>query len=80
MVTNAELSARLGEDVDAIGLDPARLAGLRECDDETYRLRKDGKKAHPLTVHALGGRHIFPLDRHAEGSQHTLGAFSRPWK
>ena len=20
------------------------------------------------------------LDRHAEGSQHTLGAFSRPWK
>ena len=23
-------------------------------------LRSDGKKAHPLTVHAVGGRHIFP--------------------
>ena len=23
---------------------------------------------------------IAELDRHAEGSQHTLGAFSRPWK
>ena len=33
------------------------------------------------------GEHFAPraswmneLDRHAEGSQHTLGAFSRPWK
>ncbi|MCA9150786.1 MAG: Gfo/Idh/MocA family oxidoreductase, partial [Planctomycetales bacterium] len=26
-------------------------------------LRNDGKKAHPLSVHAIGGRHIFPLDR-----------------
>ncbi len=26
-------------------------------------LRKDGKKAHPLSVHAIGGRQIFPLDR-----------------
>ena len=23
-------------------------------------LRQDGKKAHPLSVHAVGGRHIFP--------------------
>jgi predicted dehydrogenase len=26
-------------------------------------LRQDGKKAHPLSVHAVGGRHIFPIDR-----------------
>jgi predicted dehydrogenase len=26
-------------------------------------LRSDGKKAHPLAVHAVGGRHIFPVDR-----------------
>lgn len=26
-------------------------------------MRKDGKKAKPLTVTAVGGRHIFPLDR-----------------
>ena len=26
-------------------------------------LRQDGKKAHPLSVHAVGGRHIFPVDR-----------------
>ena len=26
-------------------------------------LREDGQKAHPLTVHAVGGRHIFPVDR-----------------
>ncbi len=28
-------------------------------------LRNDGKKARPLSVHAVGGRHIFPLDRDA---------------
>jgi putative protease len=26
------------------------------------------------------GEWMAALDRHAEGSQHTLGAFSRPWK
>ena len=26
-------------------------------------MRQDGKKAHPLSVHAVGGRHIFPVDR-----------------
>ena len=29
-------------------------------------LRQDGKKAHPLTVHAVGGRLIFPADREVE--------------
>ncbi|MCU0980201.1 MAG: Gfo/Idh/MocA family oxidoreductase, partial [Pirellulaceae bacterium] len=28
-------------------------------------LRADGKKAHPLSVHTVGGRHLFPLDRDA---------------
>ncbi|KAA5543097.1 gfo/Idh/MocA family oxidoreductase [Roseiconus nitratireducens] len=26
-------------------------------------LRSDGKKVHPLSVHAVGGRHIMPMDR-----------------
>ena len=29
-------------------------------------LRKDGKKAQPLSVHAVGGRHIFGQDREVE--------------
>ena len=39
-------------------------------------LRDDGKKAHPLTVHAVGGRHIFPLDRHA--GDHVYCTFEFP--
>ena len=39
-------------------------------------LRKDGKKAHPLTVHAVGGRHIFPLDR--ECDDHVYCSFEFP--
>jgi predicted dehydrogenase len=41
-------------------------------------LRKDGKKAHPLTVHALGGRHIFPLDRDAEDHVYCMFEFPGP--
>lgn len=41
-------------------------------------LRKDGKKAHPLTVHAIGGRHIFPLDRHAEDHVYCMFEFPGP--
>lgn len=41
-------------------------------------LRKDGKKAHPLTVHAVGGRHIFPLDREAEDHVYCLFEFPGP--
>jgi predicted dehydrogenase len=29
-------------------------------------LRQDGKKAHPLSVHAVGGRLLFPSDREVE--------------
>ncbi len=39
-------------------------------------LRKDGSKAHPLTVHAIGGRHIFPEDRDAE--DHVYCSFEFP--
>lgn len=41
-------------------------------------LRKDGKKAHPLTVHATGGRHTFPLDRHAEDHVYCTYEFPGP--
>jgi len=39
-------------------------------------LRQDGSKAHPLTVHAIGGRHIFPQDRDAE--DHVYCSFEFP--
>lgn len=39
-------------------------------------LRSDGKKAHPLTVHAVGGRHIFPNDR--DSDDHVYCSFEFP--
>lgn len=41
-------------------------------------LRADGKKAHPLTVHAVGGRHIFPMDRDAEDHVYCMFEFPGP--
>jgi predicted dehydrogenase len=41
-------------------------------------LRRDNKKAHPLTVHAVGGRHIFPADRDAEDHVYCLFEFPGP--
>ncbi len=41
-------------------------------------LRNDGKKAHPLTVHAVGGRHIFPMDRDAEDHVYCMFEFPGP--
>ncbi|RMF43145.1 MAG: twin-arginine translocation signal domain-containing protein [Planctomycetota bacterium] len=41
-------------------------------------LRQDGKKAHPLTVHAVGGRHIFPPDRDAEDHVYCMFEFPGP--
>jgi predicted dehydrogenase len=38
----------------------------------------DGKKAHPLTVHAVGGRHTFPLDRQAEDHVYCTFEFPGP--
>ncbi|TWU01323.1 Gfo/Idh/MocA family protein [Stieleria varia] len=39
-------------------------------------LRDDGKKVHPLAVHAVGGRHIMPLDR--ECGDHVYCTFEFP--
>ncbi|QDV65890.1 Gfo/Idh/MocA family protein [Crateriforma conspicua] len=39
-------------------------------------LRDDGKKVHPLSVHAVGGRHIMPLDR--EVGDHVYCTFEFP--
>ncbi len=41
-------------------------------------LRQDGKKAHPLSVHAIGGRHIFPLDRDADDHVYCMFEFAGP--
>ena len=38
--------------------------------------KEKGKHVHPLTVHALGGRHIFPLDRDAD--DHVYCSFEFP--
>jgi predicted dehydrogenase len=35
-----------------------------------------GKKVHPLTVHAVGGRHVFPADRDAD--DHVYCSFEFP--
>jgi hypothetical protein len=40
--------------------------------------RGDGKKAHPLTVHAVGGRHTFPLDRDAGDHVYCMFEFPGP--
>jgi predicted dehydrogenase len=39
-------------------------------------LRDDGKKVHPLSVHAVGGRHIMPNDRDA--NDHVYCTFEFP--
>jgi len=41
-------------------------------------LRGDGKKAHPLSVHAVGGRYIFPSDREAEDHVYCMYEFPGP--
>lgn len=41
-------------------------------------LRRDGKKAHPLSVHGVGGRHTFPADREAEDHVYCTYEFPGP--
>lgn len=41
-------------------------------------LRSDGKKVHPLAVHAVGGRHIMPLDRDARDHVYCTFEFPGP--
>lgn len=41
-------------------------------------LRKDGKKSHPLSVHAVGGRHLFPAEREAGDHVYCMFEFPGP--
>jgi len=41
-------------------------------------LRNDGKKTHPLSVHAVGGRHIMPVDRECEDHVYCMFEFPGP--
>jgi predicted dehydrogenase len=41
-------------------------------------LRSDGKKVHPLSVHAVGGRHIMPVDREVEDHVYCMFEFPGP--
>lgn len=41
-------------------------------------LRDDGKKVHPLSVHAVGGRHIMPLDREVDDHVYCTYEFPGP--
>lgn len=41
-------------------------------------LRKDGKKSRPISVHACGGRHVFPMDREAEDHVFCMYEFPGP--
>ena len=36
------------------------------------------QESHPLTVHAVGGRHVFPLDRDAEDHVYCMFEFAGP--
>jgi predicted dehydrogenase len=64
--TGAGLMAELGShQLDAVSL---FLSSLRD----------DGKKTHPLSVHAVGGRHIFPTDREVEDHVYCMFEFPGP--
>jgi len=41
-------------------------------------LRNDKKKVHPLSVHAVGGRHMMPLDRECEDHVYCMFEFPGP--
>ncbi len=41
-------------------------------------LRNDKKKTHPLSVHAVGGRHIMPADREVEDHVYCMFEFPGP--
>jgi len=41
-------------------------------------LGEEGHHAHPLTVHAVGGRHIFPLDREVGDHVYCMFEFPAP--
>ncbi|MEQ8787706.1 MAG: Gfo/Idh/MocA family oxidoreductase [Pirellulaceae bacterium] len=41
-------------------------------------LRQDGKKAHPLSLHAVGGRNVFPANRDADDQVYCMFEFPGP--
>ncbi len=41
-------------------------------------LRDDGKKVHPLSVHAVGGRHLMPVDREVGDHVYCMYEFPGP--
>lgn len=41
-------------------------------------VRKDGKKALPLTVSAVGGRHVYPLDRECDDHVYCMYEYPGP--
>jgi predicted dehydrogenase len=41
-------------------------------------LRRDNRRAHPLTVHAVGGRHLFPFDRQSDDHVYCMYEFPAP--
>lgn len=41
-------------------------------------LREDGKKARPLTVSAVGGRHVYPLNRECDDHVYCMFEFPGP--
>jgi predicted dehydrogenase len=41
-------------------------------------MREQGNKAHPISVHAVGGRHTFPLDRDAADHVYCMFEFPAP--
>ncbi len=67
--TGGGLMAELGShQLDAAGIFITAAKGMGS----------DVKKAHPLTVHAVGGRHTFPLDRDAGDHVYCMFEFPGP--
>lgn len=67
--TGGGLMAELGShQLDAAGIFITAAKGLGS----------DVKKSHPLTVHAVGGRHTFPLDRDAGDHVYCMFEFPGP--
>jgi len=75
--TGGGLMAELGShQLDAASIFISALKD-KYCED-TGNTKDLGKKVHPLTVHAVGGRHVFPLDRQAADHVYCMFEFPAP--
>ena len=56
------------------------ISALRDkyLEDTSPNGKSDGGKVHPLTVHAIGGRNIFPLDRQSGDHVYCMFEFPGP--